>query len=113
MKRRVYRSLDRPATVFGIRGRFLWVAAVLLALALILGLVTGRAAGMLAGFGVGLLAAGGAYLYTLSLQSRIEEKDLVKLIVRRSYPTLYRVRPKHIRNLWRGFNLTPEKGLEH
>ena len=59
MKRRVYRSLDRPATVFGIRGRFLWVAVILLALALILGLVTGRAAGMLAGFGVGLLAAGG------------------------------------------------------
>ena len=28
MKRRVYRSLDRPATVFGIRGRFMWVFAL-------------------------------------------------------------------------------------
>ena len=27
------------------------------------------------------------------------------MIVKRSYPALYRVPPKHIRNIWRGFNL--------
>jgi len=112
MKRRVYRSLDRPATVFGIRGRFMWVAAILGTLALIVGLVAGKATSMILGFGAGLLAAGAAYLFTLSLQSRIEEKDLFKMVVKRSYPTLYRVRPKHIRNIWKGFNLASGKPLE-
>lgn len=105
MKRRVYRSLDRPAAFFGIRGRFLWVAAIGGAMALIVGLVVGRVTSMLIGGGAGLLSAGAAYLGTLSLQSRIEEKDLFKMIVKRSYPALYRVPPKHIRNIWQGFNL--------
>ena len=105
MKRRVYRSLDRPATVFGIRGRFMWVFAVGGALALIVGLVVGGATSMILGFGAGLLAAVVAYLLTLSFQSKIDEKDLFKMIVKRSYPSLYRVRPKHVRNIWRGFNL--------
>ena len=105
MKRRVYRSLDRPAAVFGIRGRFLWVMALGGSLALILGLVAGRVAGMIVGVGAGLVLCAAAYLSTLGLQSRIDEKDLLKRIVRRSYPGLYRIPPKHIRNAWRGFNL--------
>ena len=109
MKRRVYRSLDHPATVFGIRGRLMWVFAVGGALALIVGLVVGGATSMILGFGAGILAGVGAYLMTLSLQSRIDEKDLFKMIIKRSYPSLYRVRPKHIRNLWRGFNLSSVK----
>ena len=105
MKRRVYRSLDRPATVFGIRGRFLWVAVLGGALAFIVGLVVGAVSSMIVGFGAGLLAALAAYFLTLSLQSKVDEKDLFKMIVKRSYPALYRVRPKHVRNIWRGFNL--------
>ena len=105
MKRRVYRSLDRPATVFGIRGRFLWVAVLGGTLALIVGLVVGAVSSMIVGFGAGLLAALAAYFLTLSLQSKVDEKDLFKMIVKRSYPSLYRVRPKHVRNIWRGFNL--------
>ena len=105
MKRRIYRSLDRPATVFGIRGRFLWVAVLGGALALIVGLVVGAVSSMIVGFGAGLLAALAAYFLTLSLQSKVDEKDLFKMIVKRSYPSLYRVRPKHVRNIWRGFNL--------
>lgn len=109
MRRRVYRSLDRPATVFGVRGRFLWVMALGGALSLIAGLIAGALAGMLAGTGAALIALGAAYLGVLSLQSRVAERDLVKVIVKRSYPALYRVRPKHIRNLWKGFNLSPRR----
>lgn len=105
MRRRVYRSLDRPAAFFGIRGRFMWVMALGGALALVVGLVAGRAVATVAGFGAGLVGAVAAYLFTLSLQSRIDEKDIWKRIVRKGYPSLYRVRPKHVRNIWRGFNL--------
>ena len=109
MRRKVYRSLDRPAAVFGIRGRFLWVAALLGAFALVVGIVTGGAASMLAGTGAGIVCATAAYLLVLSLQSRVDEKDLVKVIVKRSYPVIYRVRPMHIHNIWRGFNLSLPK----
>jgi len=105
MKRKVYRSLDRPATVFGIRGRFLYVMILGGALALIVGLAVGWAGSMILGVGAGLLAALAAYLLTLSLQSRIDEKDIFKVIIKRSYPSLYRIRPKHMRNIWKGFNL--------
>lgn len=106
MRRKVYRSLDQATTVFGIRGRFLLVTALGGAFALILGLVGGRVSGMLAGAGTGILIALASYFATLVLLSRLNEKDFWKILLRRSRPTLYRVRPKHIRNLWRGFNLT-------
>ena len=113
MRRRVYRSLDRPATVFGIRGRFLWVMALGSALALIIGMAVGVVTSMIVGSGAGLLAVTGAYFVTVSLQSRIDERDLLKMVARRGFPALYRVRPKHIRNIWKGFYLDPEKGREN
>ena len=108
----MYRSLDRPAAFFGLRGRFMWVMVLGGALALVGGLVVGRAVAMIAGFGAGLIVAVAAYLFTLSLQSRIDEKDIWKRVVRRGYPSLYRVRPKHVRNIWRGFNLPRPEGRE-
>lgn len=113
MKRRVYRSLDRPATVFGIRGRFLWVMALGGALALIIGMVVGSVTSMIVGFGAGLLAVTGAYFVTVSLQSRIDERDIWKMVVRQGFPALYRMKPKHIRNFWKGFNLEVEKTKEN
>ena len=113
MKRRVYRSLDRPATVFGIRGRFLWVMALGGALALIIGMVVGSVTSMIVGFGAGLLAVTGAYFVTVSLQSRIDERDIWKMVVRQGFPALYRMKPKHIRNLWKGYNLEVEQNKEN
>ena len=113
MRRRVYRSLDRPATVFGIRGRFLWVMALGGALALIIGMVVGSVTSMIVGFGAGLLAVMGAYFVTVSLQSRIDERDIWKMVVRQGFPALYRMKPKHIRNIWKGINLEVEKTKEN
>lgn len=105
MKRKVYRSLDRSASVFGIHGKFLLVAAVGGGVALIGGLAAGAAFGMLWGGAAGLLLAGGAYLFTLALQTRVSEKDFLKALARRAYPRIYRFHPKHIRTVWRGFSL--------
>jgi len=105
MRRRVYRSLDRPATFFGIRGRFIIVMVAGAALAAFVGIIVGGCTSMLLGFGVFLLLAIVAYFTTTTLQSKIDEKDIWKSVIKRSYPACYRVRPKHIRNIWRGFNL--------
>ena len=50
---------------------------------------------------------------TVSLQTRIDERDIWKMVVRLGFPDLYRIRPKHIRNLWKGFNLETEKEKEN
>ena len=105
MRRKVYRSLGESASFFGVSGRFLLVVLIGFGLSLVVGLVAGRAATMAVGAGAGLAAAAGAWLGTLYLQGRIDERDLMKFIARSALPSLYRVHPKHIRNLWKGFNL--------
>lgn len=105
MRRRVYRSLDQATTVFGIRGRFLWGMALGGALAAIVGMVTSKVAGLVIGVGAAIAMALASYFLILVLQARIDEKDLVRMIVKRGYPTLYRVYPKHLRNIWKGFNI--------
>ena len=83
------------------------------ALALIIGMVVGSVTSMIVGFGAGLLAVTGAYFVTVSLQSRIDERDIWKMVIRQGFPALYRMKPKHIRNLWKGFNLEVEKNKEN
>ena len=75
------------------------------ALALIAGMVVGGVTSMILGFGAGLLAAVVAYFVTVSLQS--------KILVKRGYPAVYRVPPKHIRNIWKGFNLRTARPEEN
>ena len=106
MRRKVFRSLDRPVSVFGIRGRFLYVFGLAAAMALVAGLAAGRAVSTLAGSAVALAGALAAYLSTVSLQTRIDGRDLWKILAKRALPSLYRMRPMHVRNIWRGFNLT-------
>ena len=81
------------------------VFALCTALGLIISMVVGSMTSMLTGFGVLLVFALMGYLLVISLQERIDEKDLVKMIIRRRFPGVYRVAPKHVRNVWKGFNL--------
>lgn len=105
MRRKVYRSLDRPSTFFGIRGRFILVTIAILAAGLVPAIVIGKVTNMLLGFGLLLVVAVVAYFVTTSLQSKIDEKDIWKVVARRRFPDMYRVRPKAVRNIWKGFNL--------
>lgn len=105
MTRKVYRSLDRSASVFGIRGRYLVVMAVGAGLSLVVGVAVGSALGMIPGAGAFLLGALAAYIATVSVQSKIDERDLVKVIARGSLPGAWKVPPRHVRNLWKGLGL--------
>ena len=105
MTRKVYRSLDRSASVFGIRGRYLVVMAVGAGLALVVGVAVGSALGMIPGAGVTLLGGLAAYIATVTVQSKIDERDLVKVIARGSLPWAWKVPPRHVRNLWKGLGL--------
>lgn len=112
MKRHIYRSLDRPATFFGIRGRFMIVMGLGAALSVFFGIIVGGLTSMLVGMGALLVAAAGFYILTMSLQSRIDEKDIWKMLLKHSYPDVYRMKPKHIRNIWKGVNLPNTNTLD-
>jgi len=105
MRRKVCRSLDRPSAFFGIRGRFIYVLVLIVAAGLVPSIVVGKLTSMIFGFGVLLVVAVAAYFVTTSLQSRIDEKDMMKVLAKRRLPERYRVRPKALRNIWKGFNL--------
>ncbi len=109
MRRRVYRSLDRPTTFMGIKGRFLIVMGLGGAVSLIVALIAGQLTSMLMGFGVAVVLMTLFYFLTTSLQAKIPEKNIWKTVIKKGYPSFYRTRPKHIRNIWRGFNLAPRK----
>lgn len=105
MRRKVYRSLDRPSTFFGIRGRFIILTLAMVAVGLIPAITLGRLTNMLLGFGVLLVVAVVAYFITTALQSKIDEKDIWKTVAKWRFPDRYRMRPKSLRNIWKGFNL--------
>ena len=105
MRRKVYRSLDRPSSFFGIRGRFIMVTLAIVAVGLVPSIVIGKLTNMLLGFGILLVTAVVAYFVTTSLQSKIDEKDIWKMVAKRRFPDLYRMRPKSVRNIWKGINL--------
>ncbi len=108
MKRNVYRSLDKTSEFFGIKTKFLIVFLACSCFAVILGITVGVMTGLYVGIGVLIVAEFISFFFTIYLQSRISEKKLFRVMAQRSLPTVYIVRPKHIRNRWKGFSLNSE-----
>ncbi len=105
MRKKVYRSLDKPSEFFGIKGRFMMVMFFLCVFSIALSVMVGQLTGMIFGIGAAILLCAISYLATIVLQSRIKEKDFFKAVTKKLYPGIYTVRPKHIRNIWKGINL--------
>lgn len=102
MRCTVYRCLDRSLTVFGIRGRFAWLALPCTGAALVAGLVAGSLLGTLAGAGTALVLLLAGWALTIRLQAGRDGKDFWKILARRALPAAWRLRPAPVRNLWRG-----------
>ncbi len=88
---RVYRSLDRPLSFFGIKGRFTMIAGVGLGVSALLALIMGNTSGNSL---VGLLTfLGGAVVsvvFVFTLQARFSERTLVKFIAAKKIPSFIR-----------------------
>ncbi len=105
MRRRVYRSLDKPSEFFGIKGRFMMVMFFLSVCGITLSIMVGQIMGMIFGIGAAILLCAISYFITIVMQSKTKEKDFFKIVTKKLYPQVYAMRPKHIRNIWKGFNL--------
>ena len=94
MRCRVYRNLDRPFTLFGVKGRYIPVAGVMLLAIIVVSLVAGSALGTFAGLACAVAFIAGGYLLLLEVQQRYGEKGLSRFLAGRRLPKFILVRTK-------------------
>jgi hypothetical protein len=98
MKYRIWRSLDRPSSFFGIRGKFAYVFLGIAGAGAMLSFAVGRVVGSF----MGMLAFAGAcvgdYLLVLSLQGKMTDRSLTRKAASRKTPRCIHVLPRSIRS---------------
>ena len=99
MRCRVYRNLDRPFTFLGVKGRYIPVALIPVALVGLLGIVVtavvvGAALGTFAGLASAVVLIVGGYLALLEIQQRYGEKGLSRFIAGKRLPKFILIRSK-------------------
>ena len=94
MRKTVYRNLDRPFSLFGIKGSFLGVAGVgiggILIISIVIGSITNTFIGLVAA--VVCLAAG--YLTLSEIQQKFGQKTLARKISGLNLPHFIRINSK-------------------
>ncbi len=99
MRCTVYKSLDNPASMFGLRGsyqKFFWLGAGAAAvLAILFGAVLGKIVGMV------FLVAGvlGAYAAVMSVQGRLSDREVKKKLASMNLPDMLVFRPVSVRRM--------------
>jgi hypothetical protein len=104
MRCKVYRSLDRPSSFFGIRGRFMVWLLLMAGAGLLLAFPVGVALSGIAGFAVFFICVAAAYLWVVSIQEKSSDREFSMRILSRRYPRYYRLRPQPFTALWRAGN---------
>ena len=94
MKYRVWRSLDRPSSFFGIRGRFSMVFLAVAGAGLVLALAVGSCTNSLVGMLTFAVACIGDYTLVTNLQGRMTERGLARKGASRKIPRNVRLSPR-------------------
>ena len=99
MRFTVFRSLDKPAAFFGIRGRFMmWMVMGLgvdLMVSFVVGVMTAGLLGVITFVALALVV----YMYILTLQGHLSPRQLTKSLDCRRFATCIRVRPVPFRRM--------------
>ena len=94
MRCRVYRNLDRPFTLLGVKGKYIPVALAGLLGIVVLSCIVGAALGTFAGLAAAAVLITGGYLLLLEVQQRFGEKQLSRFLAGRRLPRFILVRSK-------------------
>ena len=95
----VYKSLDNPSSMFGIKGSYLgWVAAGAGA-GLVVAVIAGGFIGGLGGVIVFLACLVASYLGTLVMQAKYSERERKKWLASRKIPDVVVFRPETARDM--------------
>ena len=90
----MYRNLDRPFTLLGIKGRYIPIAGVGLLGIIILSLIFGSIAGTFVGLATAVALIVSGYLALTEIQQRLGEKALSRRMAGMRLPKFILVRSK-------------------
>ena len=99
MRVKVYRNLDRPFSLFGIRGRFIALAGALALCIIIISLVVGSVAGLVTGLVTAAVLLAVGYLAITEIQHRLGNKALRRKMTCLGLPKFVIIRSKVWRRL--------------
>ena len=94
MRCRVYRNLDRPFTLLGIKGRYSPVAGAALLGVIVVSIVLGAVLGTFAGLASAVALIVGCYLALTEIQQKFGEKALSRRMAGMRLPRFILVRSK-------------------
>ncbi len=90
----MYRNLDRPFTLLGIKGRYIPIAGAALLGIIILSLIAGSMAGTFVGLATAVVLVVGGYLALMEIQQKFGEKALSRRMAGMRLPKFILVRSK-------------------
>ena len=99
MRVKVYRNLDRPFSLFGIKGRFIALAGALALCIIIISLVVGSVAGPVTGLVAAAVLLAVGYVSVAEVQQRFGMKSLNRWTAGLSLPEYIIIRNKVWRRL--------------
>ena len=99
MRTKVYRNLDRPFSLFGIKGRFIALAGALALCIIIISLVVGSVAGSVIGLVAAAVLLAVGYVSVAEVQQRFGMKSLSRWTTGLSLPEYVIIRNKVWRRL--------------
>ena len=96
---RVYKSLDNPASMFGIKGSYIYYVGGGAIIGVVIGTTVGMFTNGFVGFIVFLLGLAISYFGTMVFQTRFTERERKRWLSSRSIPDIVIVRPSPFREL--------------
>ena len=100
MRCRVYRSLDSPSSLFGMKGLFMVGFIALAGASAVLSFVIGAATSGILGTLLFIAGGVGSYLAVMLVQGRFTEKELRMYLASLRIPGGILVKPIRFRYLW-------------
>lgn len=89
----VFKALDKPSSLFSIKGSYIKVFIALIGISLILALVVGSFTSSLVGTLVFIVLVVFSYFGVLQFQARFSEKERDKWLSSRELPSFIRMKP--------------------
>ena len=96
---RNFKALDMPSSMFGIRGKFIYIPGAGIFVGLISAVLLKAIIGDSLAILLFLVVVGVAYLLAIILQSRMSERDFLLSLDKNNYPTNVTVPPEPFRNI--------------
>lgn len=96
MKRKIYRSLDKPSAFFGIRGKYIWLLAIMVIIMLMAAVIFSKSIGTIPASLVFFCGAITAYSVVVSTQAKMSEREFMRFLSSRRIPRAFRIPPQRI-----------------